>query len=52
MVPSKDRAQFDALLKKAAGVDVNADPSHRLQNLLFQRRARWLLGRADKLFSK
>lgn len=51
-VPAKDRAEFDAFLKKALAVDVNADPSHRLQNLLLQRRARWLQSRADKLFPK
>lgn len=46
----KDRAGFEATLKKALAIDVNAEPGIRLQNLIFQRRARWLLGRANELF--
>lgn len=52
MVAAKDRAGYEAALKKAIAVDVNAEPARRLQNLLFQRRARWLLAHADKLFPK
>ncbi len=50
LLPAKDRAGFEAMLKHALAVDVNAEPSHRLQNLLLQRRAKWLLSRTDKLF--
>ena len=46
----QDRAEFETLLKKALAVDVNARPEWRLSNLVMQRRARWLLGRADYLF--
>ena len=50
MVPAQNRAEFESLLRAALKVDVNAQPENRLQNLIFQRRARWLLSRADKLF--
>lgn len=52
LLPAKDRPQFEAMLKKAIAIDVNADPPHRLQNLLVQRHAKWLLARTDKLFPK
>lgn len=48
--PARDRAGFDTMLKKALAVDVNAEPSHRLLNVVMQQRARWLLAREDKLF--
>lgn len=51
-VAAKDRAGFEASLKKALALDVNADPEYRVLNLVMQRRARWLLGRVDKLFPK
>ncbi len=50
MVPARKRAEFTALLQAALRIDANRDPESRLQNLVFQRRAKWLLGRADKLF--
>ncbi len=49
-VPREDRAQFQRLLLQAMEIDVNAEPSARVENLVMQRRARWLLGRIDKLF--
>lgn len=48
-VPNQDREQFESLLQKALAIDPDADPEHRLVNLLAQRRARWLLSRADEL---
>jgi hypothetical protein len=42
---ARNRAQFEAMLKKALAVDVNAEPDSRLRNLVLQRRARWLLSR-------
>jgi predicted anti-sigma-YlaC factor YlaD len=51
-VPKKDRAQFQEMLNRALKVDVNADPTNRLQNLIMQKRARWLLSRTEKLFPK
>ncbi len=50
LVPAKNRAQFEAMLKKALAVDVNAEPDSRLRNVVLQGRARWLLSRAGKLF--
>ena len=49
-VPRGNRAEFQSLLQRALGVDPNARPEWRLVNLVMQRRARWLLSRADELF--
>ena len=46
----QDRAEFENFLKKALAIDVNGLPEQRLANVLAQRRARWLLGRMDRLF--
>jgi predicted anti-sigma-YlaC factor YlaD len=46
----QNRAEFDALLKKALDVNPDARPEWRLNNLIMQRRARWLLSREDELF--
>jgi predicted anti-sigma-YlaC factor YlaD len=45
----QDRKEFEALLHRAVGVDVNAKKEWRLVNLIMQRRARWLLSRVDEL---
>ena len=50
MVATKNRAGFEAELKTALKIDVNADPQYRLQNLIYQRRAKWLLERTGQLF--
>ena len=49
-VATQDRAEFERLLQQALAIDVNAAPEQRLANVIAQRRARWLLGRADDLF--
>jgi predicted anti-sigma-YlaC factor YlaD len=49
-VQKQDRAEFQSLLKQALAIDPDARPEWRLENLLMQRRARWLLGRTDELF--
>ncbi|MFN7986978.1 MAG: TRAP transporter TatT component family protein [Thermoanaerobaculia bacterium] len=49
-VGTQDRAEFEALLKKALAVDPDAAPQLRLANTVAQRRASWLLARADQLF--
>lgn len=46
----QDRAEFERLLKAALAIDVDAKPAWRLANLIYQRRARWLLGQSDALF--
>lgn len=47
----QDRKEFESLLERALAIDVNAKPEWRLENLVMQRRARWLLSRTDRLFS-
>jgi predicted anti-sigma-YlaC factor YlaD len=49
-VPNQDRTEFVSLMEKALAVDLNADPAHRLLNLIAQRRARWLMQRINDLF--
>jgi len=49
-VASQDRAEFESLLERALALDADAVPEQRLANLISQRRARWLLARADELF--
>jgi predicted anti-sigma-YlaC factor YlaD len=49
-VAKQDREQFESLLKRALAVDANSRPEWKLENLVMQRRARWLLDRADRLF--
>ncbi len=50
-VPTANRTEFDALIAKALAVDPAGAPQARLANALFQRRARWLQGRAGELFT-
>ncbi len=50
-VRNQDRAEFESLLKRALGVDPGAKVEWRLANLVMQRRAKWLLERADLLFA-
>lgn len=45
-----DRKGFEEYLNKALAVDVDARPEWRLANTIVQRRARWLLSKADELF--
>lgn len=49
-VEKRARREFEALLRQALQIDLDARPDWRLANLVMQRRARWLLGRADELF--
>jgi len=51
-VQNQDRAEFERLLKQALDVNPDARPEWRLQNLIAQKRARWLLGRIDDLFAR
>ncbi len=46
----QNRAEFEALLRQALAVDLNAAPAQRLANQVAQRRARWLLARSPELF--
>jgi predicted anti-sigma-YlaC factor YlaD len=49
-VATQNRAEFTRLLKEALAMDPNRAPDQRLANLIAQKRARWLLARADELF--
>jgi predicted anti-sigma-YlaC factor YlaD len=50
LVAQKNKTEFQNMLRQALRVDINASPENRELNLAAQRRARWLLSRADKLF--
>ncbi len=49
-VAERNPEEFKSLLKQALAIDVNIKPEYRLENLIYQRRARWLLARIDELF--
>ena len=49
-VQKQDKTEFQSLLQQALAIHPDATPSSRLQNLVAQRRARWLLGRTEELF--
>lgn len=49
-VQEQNFAEFDALLTQALAIDPDATPAHRLENLLMQRRARWLRAHQEDLF--
>jgi predicted anti-sigma-YlaC factor YlaD len=49
-VARQDRAEFERLLAQALAIDADGTGELRLQNIVRQQRARWLLGRADELF--
>ena len=48
----QDRAEFERLLERVLQAEVEANPPHRLANVLAQRRARLLRAHADELFSE
>ncbi len=49
-VSKQERSEFESLLKRALAIDPNTKPEWRLNNVVMQRRARWLLSREDDLF--
>src|SRR5439155_7439742 len=48
-VQKQDAVEFKDLLNRALAIDLDAKPEWRLLNSVMQRRAKWLLGRADEL---
>jgi predicted anti-sigma-YlaC factor YlaD len=50
-IQKQNRAEFESLLHQALNIDPNAHPEFRLENLVAQRRALWLLSRTDELFA-
>ena len=49
-VKNQNAAEFRDLLGKALAIDVDAFPANRLENVLAQRRARWLLAHIGDFF--
>jgi predicted anti-sigma-YlaC factor YlaD len=49
-VAIQDRAEFKKLLDRALEINIDDAQDQRLANIIAQRRARWLLGRMDRLF--
>jgi len=49
-VPKQHRAEFESLLRQALAVNPNARAELRMSNIVMQKRAAWLLSRADDLF--
>ncbi len=50
LVAQQNRKEFEQRLQQALAVDVDAVADLRLSNMIYQKRARWLLARADELF--
>jgi predicted anti-sigma-YlaC factor YlaD len=46
----QNRTEFETLLKQALAIDPDAKLEWRLENMIMQERARWLLGRVSDLF--
>lgn len=49
-VSTEDREAFISMLNQALAIDLDARPDWRLSNLIYQRRAKWLLTRLDWYF--
>jgi predicted anti-sigma-YlaC factor YlaD len=49
-VQRQNVGEFKSMLNRALAVDPNVRPEWRLENLVLQRRARWLLSRIEELF--
>jgi len=49
-IQDQNKAEFDELLARALAVDPDALPDARLENLVLQARARWLIAREGELF--
>jgi predicted anti-sigma-YlaC factor YlaD len=49
-VQKQDAKEFESLLNRAIAINPDARPEWRLENMVMQRRAKWLLGRKDELF--
>jgi predicted anti-sigma-YlaC factor YlaD len=49
-VATQNKREFVARLAQAIAIDPSVRPEWRLENIIMQRRARWLLGQTDQLF--
>lgn len=50
MLPRQDRERFERLMLEALAIDADQDPNHRLQNLIAQKRARYMLDHVEDYF--
>jgi predicted anti-sigma-YlaC factor YlaD len=50
MLPQQDRERFERLMLEALAIDPDENPSRRLQNLIAQKRARYLLDHVEDYF--
>ena len=50
-IGKQNRREFEFLLGRALAIDPNDRPEWKLENLVMQQRARWLLSRTDELFA-
>jgi predicted anti-sigma-YlaC factor YlaD len=51
-VGTQNKKEFQEILNVALKIDVTQAPDQKLSNVVSQRRARWLLGRIDELFTE
>ncbi len=51
-VKNQNKKEFEELLNQALAIDVDKKPEWRLQNLIYQQRAKWLLTREEELFAE
>lgn len=49
-IKKQDVKEFESLLHQALAINPDAKPDTRLENLIMQRRAKWLLSRESELF--
>jgi predicted anti-sigma-YlaC factor YlaD len=49
-VGAQDSTEFTRLLEQALAIEPGQAPDYRLSNLIYQKRARWLLSRREALF--
>lgn len=49
-VATEDRQAFEKALRQALSIDPDLEPAARVENVVMQQRARWLLRRIDELF--
>ncbi len=49
-VKHQDVTEFRRLMSSALAIDLNADPSGRLENIINQRKAKWMLDHIDAFF--
>ena len=49
-INQQNYSEFETLLEKVIAIDVDSDPGNRLLNIIYQRKARWLLEHAEDFF--